>query len=121
MGGLNPERTVVLQAASTTLDGRTIHAIIRGMLKIVHASESDIHLSSAEPVFGWNFYIIHIDKSLVQTLAQLPESDILKVKGDSIDQKFVNWLNKQTKKNNIDDMIRFSLLSDLKSSRYGLF
>jgi hypothetical protein len=121
MVGLDPDRTVVLQAASTQPDGRMIHAIIIEMLKIVHASESDICLASPEPVFGWNFYIIHIDRSVVQTLAQLPESDIWKVKGDSINQKFVNWLNEQTKKNNIDDLIRFSLLSDLKSSRYGLF
>lgn len=112
---------IFMQAASTEPDARIIEAILGEVLKIVHVQESDFHLGSAEYTFGWNFYLLSINESVVMRLAQLPESDVLKVKGDSLEQKFVNWLNGQTKKKNVDDKIHFSLLSDLKSSRYGLF
>jgi hypothetical protein len=88
---------------------------------MVHAKESDMQIGSAEPAFGWNFYILTVDKAVATRLAQLPESSILRIKGDSLEQKFVNWLNQQVKANNFEDKIHFNLLSDLKSSRYGLF
>jgi hypothetical protein len=112
---------IVMQAASTESDARMIETILSDVLQLVHAQESDFHLGSAEYTFGWNFYILSVNMSVVKQLTQLPDSDILKVKGDSLEQKFVNWLNGQTKKKNIDNRIHFSLLSDLKSSRYGLF
>jgi len=112
---------IVMQAASTEPDARMIEAILAEVLKIVHVQESDFHVGSGEYTFGWNFYLLSVSESIVRRLAQLPESDVLKVKGDSLEQKFVNWLNGQTKKKNIDDKVHFSLLSDLKSSRYGLF
>ena len=112
---------IVIQAASIEPDARIIEAILVEVLKIVHIQQSDFHFGSAEYTFGWNFYLLSISESAVKRLAQLPESDILKVKGDSLEQKFVNWLNGQTKKKNIGDKVHFSLLSDLKSSRYGLF
>lgn len=120
MDEFDPGR-IVMQAASTEPDARIIETILSDALKLVHAQESDFHLGSAEYTFGWNFYMLSVNMSVVKRLAQLPDSDILKVKGDSLEQKFVNWLNGQTKKKNAGDKIHFSLLSDLKSSRYGLF
>jgi hypothetical protein len=112
---------IFMQAASTELDARMIETIVGDVLKLVHAQESDVHFGSAEYTFGWNFYILSVNLSVVRRLTELPDSDVLKAKGDSLEQKFVNWLNRQTKKKNINDKIHFSLLSDLKSSRYGLF
>jgi hypothetical protein len=120
MSEFDPER-IVMQAASTDADTRTIEALVREALKIVHAKESDLHISSAEQVLGWNFYMLSIGRDVMRRLAQLPESNILRVKGDSFEQKFVNWLNKQAKKKDVGDRAHFILLSDLKSSRYGLF
>ena len=89
--------------------------------RMVHAKESDMDIGSAEPAFGWNFYILTVDKAVARRLTQLPESSILRVKGDLLEQKFVNRLNQQVKANNFKDKIHFNLLLDLKSSRYGLF
>jgi hypothetical protein len=89
--------------------------------RMVHAKESDMDIGSAEPAFGWNFYILTLDKEVARWLAQLPESSIFRVKGDLLEQKFVNWLKQQVKANNFKDKIHFNLLLDLKSSQYGLF
>lgn len=116
-GEFDPDR-VVIQAASTSPDARSIEALVGGALRLVH--ESDWHMGPAEPSFGWNFYVLSIDRATVRRLAQLPDSEIVKMKGETLEQKFVTWLNKQAKKNT-DDSAHFTLLSDLKSSRYGLF
>ena len=112
---------IILQAASIEQDGKMIETILGEALEMAHGQQSDFRLGSAENAFGWNFYRVSINMSVVRRLAQLPNSNILKAKGDSLEQKFVNWLNGQTKKKNAGDKIHFSLLSDLKSSRYGLF
>jgi hypothetical protein len=117
---VSPDR-IVIQAASTEQDTGTIQVLIGQVLRMVHAKESDIHISSAEPTFGWNFYIVTVDRDVGRRLVHLPENSISRVKGRSLEQKFVNWLNQQVKANNLEDKIHFNLLSDLKSSRYGLF
>ena len=120
MPEFDPE-LIVMQAASTEPDARMIEVLIGEVLGMAHAEESAMRIGSAEQTFGWNIYIMSVDKLVARRLAQLPESDILRVKGDSFEQKFVNWLNKQAKKKDVDDRVHFILLSDLKSSRYGLF
>jgi hypothetical protein len=62
-----------------------------------------------------------VDKAVARILAQLPESGMLDVRGSSLEQKFVGWLNQLAKASGADDRIHFNLLLDLKSSRYGLF
>jgi hypothetical protein len=112
---------IVIQAASTEQDTRMIGMLLDEVGRMIHAKESDIRMGVAEPAFGWNFYILTVDRTVAMSLTQLPESSILRVKGDSLEQKFVNWLNQQVKAKNLEDKIHFNLLSDLKSSRYGLF
>lgn len=96
-----------------------IKVLVKEVLKMVHARESDMHLGPAEPALGWNFYLMSINKA-ARRLAQLPESAILDVRGDSLEHRSVNWLNRRAK-TDAGDKIHFNLLSDLKSSRYGFF
>ena len=91
------------------------------VLGMAHAEESAMRMGSAEWTFGWNFYIMSVDKAVARSLAQLPESGIMDVRGSSLEQKFVGWLNRLAKANGADGKVHFSLLSDPKSSRYGLF
>jgi len=68
-----------------------------------------------------DFFPTSISWSAARKLAQLPGSEIMKVKGDSFDQKFVNWLNGKASEKVVGETIHFTLLSDLRSSRYGFF
>jgi hypothetical protein len=112
---------IVMQAASTEPNTKMIEVLMGDVLRMAHAGDSAMRIGSAEYTFGWNFYIMSVDKAVARRLAQLPESGILGVKGSSLEEKFVGWLNRQAKANGTDDRVHFSLLSDLKSSRYGLF
>jgi len=112
---------IVMQAASTEQDTKMIESLIGRVLRMAHAEDSAMRISSSEQTFGWNFYVLSVDKDVARAVAQLPESGVLDVKGSSLEQKFVGWLNKLAKTNGTDDRLHFNLLSELKSSRYGLF
>jgi hypothetical protein len=112
---------IMVQAASTEPDTRMIESLMDGVLRMAHAEESAVRIGPAERTFGWNFYVMSVDKAVARSLAQLLESGILDIKGSSLEQKFVGWLNQRVKANGIDGKVHFNLLSDLKSSRYGLF
>lgn len=112
---------IVMQAASTEPDSKLIDALVADVLRLAHADESVVHMGSAEQALGWNFYVMSVNKAVARRLVQLPESGIPDAKGGSLEQKFVGWLNGRAKARNVSDRMHFNLLSDLKSSRYGLF
>ena len=111
---------IVMQAASTEPDSKVIEALMADVLSLAHAGESAVRMGSAEPALGWNIYIMSVDMEMARQLVQLPESGILDAKGSSLG-KFVSWLNSQEKARDAADRVHSNLLSDLKSSRYGLF
>ena len=115
----DPER-VLMQAASSGSDARTVEGLVLDALAMVHGGDA-LSFGTPESAFGWTFYPISIARSAIRTLASLPDSDVLRIRGDSIEQKFVNWLNLQAKKKGLAEQIHFALASDLRSSRYGLF
>jgi hypothetical protein len=109
-----------MQAASTEEGPGPIEDLILDALNIVHSGDA-MMIGAPEATFGWTFYSVSIARSAISRLASLPESEIIRVRGDSLEQKFVNWLNRQAKKKGMDERIHFSLASDMRSSRYGLF
>ena len=111
---------IVIQAASTDPDSKVIEALVLDALDMVHAGETML-VGSAESALGWTFYTISASTHAIKRLASFPGTEIMKVKGDSLEQRFVHWLNKQAKKKGLDERVHFALASDLRSSRYGLF
>jgi hypothetical protein len=115
----DPDR-IVIQAASTDPDSKAIEALVMDALDMVHAGETML-VGSAESALGWTFYTVSASRPAIRRLASFPGSEIMKVKGDSVEQRFVHWLNKQAKKKGLGERVHFALASDLRSSRYGLF
>ncbi len=120
MSEYDPE-WIMIQVASVDPDAKILEKVILEFLRMVHASKADFRIGSSEFSFGWHFYQIGVATLTVRKLGKLPESGLAATKGDSIEQKFVNWLNQQAKNNGIDEKLHFTLTSDLKSSRYGFF
>lgn len=115
-------RMLSMQIASLNYeaDMRYINTIFSNLVRIVHGKDTDYHIGPPEHMFGWNFFILSIKRKTVDQLTKLLGAEILKEKGDSIDQKFVGWVKKKygiEKKSNLNMV----LLSDLKSSEFGLF
>lgn len=115
----DPEK-VVLQVACTDFEaGNNLVSAILGNMATMVGIDANIATCKAEPAFGWTFYPLSVDKEFVRRLASLPENDIIGMKGATLDQKFAVWLNRQLEAR--AEGVRVQLLSDLKSSQFGLF
>jgi len=115
----DPER-VVLQVGCTDYEaGSALVADMLGNLGRMAGAEPRLASGKAEPAFGWTFYALAVDKSFVRRLAGLPDIGIMRTKGATLDQKFAVWLNRQLEAR--AEGIRVELLSDLRSSQFGLF
>ncbi len=116
----DPER-IVLQVAC--IDYRPASQIVSSMLsnivRAVGGGPSDFDSGPPEPNFGWEFYRLSINKVIVRRLASLPDNSIMKMKGETLDQKFSVWFNRQLKVRT--DKVQVRLLSELRSSQFGLF
>ncbi len=114
----DPER-VVLHLACTDYERASdlVAEMLANMAKIA-GTEPNHSPGRAEPAFGWIFYTLAIDKAFVRRLAGLPVKDIMSMKGSTLDQKFSVWLNRQLQART--EGVRVELVSDLKSSQFGL-
>lgn len=110
-----------MQVACTSYDSgsKLVAAMLDNMAKLAGSDRADILSGPAESAFGWDFYPVAISRAFVQQLANMPENDIWRMKGANLDEKFATWLNRQLKLR--VEGVQVKLLSDLKSSRFGLF
>lgn len=111
---------VAFQVACIDYDkgSRLVAGMLENMAKMA-GREPDIAVGKTESMFGWTFYPLSVSMEMVKRLAALPENDIMEMKGSTLDQKFATWLNRQLGTRAQGVQVR--LLSDLKSSQFGLF
>lgn len=119
MHDFDPDRISMQVAFTGESDLQALQSILGDVLKLVHGADTDLRVEEAEPAFGWRFCTMALEKAVARKLAGLPGSNILKMKGDTLEQKFVAWLNWKLQGTNASAHAR--LLSDLKSPRFGLF
>ena len=115
----DPEK-VVLQVACVDFEsGSTLVGDILENMSKIAGTEANLAAGPKEKALGWTFYTLSVDKAFVRRLAALPEHDIIRMKGSTMDQKFTVWLNRQLQAR--AEGVRVQLVSDLHPSRFGLF
>ncbi len=86
--------------------------------EMVHG-ENDFVVTDSEFAFGWHFFVVSVNKELVEKLAVQVGSDFNRLKGKDIEKKFLTWLT-----NRMEQKIpRFKLVikEEMESSKYGIF
>jgi len=86
--------------------------------EMVHGQE-DFVMTDSEFAFGWHFFVLSVNKSLVEKLAEIMGADFYQLKGKGIEKKFLTLLTK-----NIEtDSPRFKLAikEEMESSKFGIF
>ena len=86
--------------------------------EMVHG-ENDFVVTDSEFAFGWHFFVVSVNKELVEKLAIQVGSDFNRLKGKGMEKKFLTWLT-----NRMEQKIpRFKLVikEEMESSRYGIF
>ncbi len=86
--------------------------------EMVHSQE-DFVMTDSEFAFGWHFFVLSVNKSLVQKLAGLMGPDFDKLKGKGIEKKFLTWL--MQKIDNNSPRCKFAIKEEMESSKFGVF
>ncbi len=86
--------------------------------EMVHG-ENDFVVTDSEFAFGWHFFVVSVNKELVEKLDVQVSSDFNRLKGKDMEKKFLTWLT-----NRMEQKIpRFKLVikEEMESSKYGIF
>ncbi len=86
--------------------------------EMVHG-ENDFVVTDSEFAFGWHFFVVSVNKELVEKLAVQVGSDFNRLKGKGMEKKFLTWLT-----NRMEQKIpRFKLVikEEMESGKYGIF
>lgn len=86
--------------------------------EIVHGKD-DFIITDSEFAFGWHFFILSVNRSLVEKLMDVMGSDFTMLKGKGAEKKFLTWLT-----NKIDTKsprFKLALKDEMESSKFGVF
>ena len=86
--------------------------------EMVHGEDGFI-ITDSEFAFGWHFYVVCVNKDLLQKLSEQMGSDYDKLKGRGMEKKFLTWLTKNIEKKNLK--VKLAIKEEMESSKYGIF
>ena len=97
---------------------REIVSTLRSLEQMVHG-ENDFIVTDSEFAFGWHFYVVCVNKSLVQKLSEQMGPAFDKIKGKGLEKKFLTWLTEKVAKKNLK--VKLAIKEEMESSKFGIF
>ena len=85
---------------------------------MVHGQD-DFAMTDSEFAFGWHFFVVSVNRSLVEKLVDQMGSDFDRLKGKGMEKKFLSWLT-----NNVEGKtprFKLAIKEEMESSKYGVF
>ena len=86
--------------------------------EMVHGEE-DFVMTDSEFAFGWHFFVLSVNRSLIQKLVEMMGEDFEKLKGKGTEKKFLVWLMKNVESKS--PRFKLALKEEMESSKYGIF
>ena len=97
---------------------KEITSTLARLEEMVHGQD-DFVVTDSEFAFGWHFFVVSVNREIVQKLADQLGSDFEKLKGRGIERKFLTWLTHKIEKN--IPRFKLAIKEEMESSKYGLF
>ena len=95
-----------------------IIATLRNLEQMVHG-ENDFIVTDSEFAFGWHFYVVCVNKTLVQKLSDQMGSNFEQIKGKGLEKKFLTWLTDRLAQKKLK--VKLAIKEEMESSKYGIF
>jgi hypothetical protein len=86
--------------------------------EMVHGKE-DFVMTDSEFAFGWHFFVVSVNKSLVEKLVDQMGLDFDRLKGKGMEKKFLTWLS--SKLEGKTPRFKLAIKEEMESSKYGIF
>ncbi len=100
---------------------KTSKALTRQLIlleEMVH-SKDDFVMTDSEFAFGWHFFVLSVNKSLVEKLIEIMGPDFQKLKGRGVEKKFLTWLTKNVETKS--PRFKLAIKEEMESSKFGIF
>jgi len=97
---------------------KAIISTLSNLEQMVHA-ENEFIVTDSEFAFGWHFYVVCVNRSLVQKLSEQMGTDFDRIKGKGSEHKFLTWLNEKVSQRNVK--VKFAIKEEMESSKFGIF
>ncbi len=97
---------------------KEIGNILTMVEEMVHEEDGFV-MTDSEFAFGWHFYVLSINLTLVQKLANQLGEDFQRLKGKNLEKKFLTWLSKKIQEKNLK--VKFAIKEEMESSKFGVF
>lgn len=91
---------------------------LRNLEQMVHG-ENDFIVTDSEFAFGWHFYVVCVNKVLVEKLSDQMGPSFDKIKGKGIEKKFLTWLTDKLTQKKLK--VKLAIKEEMESSKYGIF
>ena len=97
---------------------KKIQQTLGGLEQMVHGQD-DFVITDSEFAFGWHFYVVSINRVIVQKLANQMGETFEGLKGRGLDKKFLTWLTNQISEKDLK--VKFAIKEEMESSKFGIF
>ena len=98
--------------------GKAISQQLSLLEEMVHEQEGFV-MTDSEFAFGWHFFVVSVNKRLVEKLVDQMGVDFERLKGKGVEKKFLSWLT-----NNLEGKsprFKLAIKEEMESSKYGIF
>jgi len=114
------EKRININVSATNYDQSSdgIRSILRRLEEMVHEEDGFV-ITDSEFAFGWHFYIVSVNKVLVEKLANQVGESFQKLKGKGLEKKFLTWFSQQVQEKNLK--AKLAIKEEMESSKYGIF
>jgi len=114
------QERVNINVSATDYDktSKTIQSTLRLLEEMVH-SEDGFIITDSEFAFGWHFFVVGVNKELIQKLADQMGAEFEELKGKGMEKKFLTWLTQKVEQKNL--RIKLAIKEEMESSKFGIF
>ena len=114
------EERININVSATDYDksSKKIQRILSRLEEMVHGQE-DFVMTDSEFAFGWHFYVVSVNRELVQKLSNQLGTEFEKLKGKGMDKKFLTWLTNNVSEKDL--RVKFAIKEEMESSKFGIF
>ncbi len=86
--------------------------------EMVHGKD-DFVITDSEFAFGWHFFVVSVNRTLVEKLAEQIGTEFEYLKGKGIEKKFLSWITNNLESN--EPRFKLAIKEEMESSKYGVF
>ena len=115
---MNDRININVSAVDYNKTSRAIAHKLTLLEEMVHGQD-DFAMTDSEFAFGWHFFVVSVNRSLVEKLIDQMGSDFNRLKGKGTEKKFLTWLA-----NNVEGKtprFKLAIKEEMESSKFGIF